>query len=876
MSRPASARSKRTAAPRARHGARKAREDADALVEYRRKRNFDATPEPAGAISKASRTSGQGVFVIQKHWASRLHYDLRLEIDGVMKSWAVPKGPSLDPRDKRMAVQVEDHPMDYNRFEGRIPAGHYGAGQVIVWDQGHWQAEGDPAQAWRDGKLKFTLSGHKLHGAWTLVRMSARGAEKQPPWLLIKERDDAARARDEYDVVDAEPDSVAHLSAAAEGRTVRSAAPAAAKTSTQARSKGAAAAASRGKRAALPAEFAPQLATLVERAPADPKDWLFELKFDGYRMLARLDKGRVKLFTRNGHDWTDKLPSLAAALKHLPLRSGWIDGEIVALGASGAPDFQALQNAFDGRRTAQVVFYVFDLPYAGGEDLRALPLTERRDRLQALLADVESPLLRFSEAFDAPPADLVTSACRIGFEGVIGKRRDSPYVSRRSADWIKLKCSHRQEFVIGGYTDPQGSREGLGSLLLGVHDAQGRLRYAGNVGTGFDVATLARIRKQLQALTCETSPFDGPVVGARGRSTKGWHWVRPQLLAEVSFAQWTREGRIRHAVFHGLRTDKKPEAIVREQPRAVEGETPRAGRTARPALPGGLRLSNPDRVIDASTGLTKLDLARHYAAVAPLIMPHLRGRPVAVMRAPQGVGGETFFQKHQERFLMEGIEQLDPRLDPGHGALMAVASPTGLMSAAQMNVIELHTWNARKDRIERPDRMTFDLDPGEGVAWERVQEAAELVRGLLAELGLPAFLKTSGGKGLHVVVPIKRLYDWDRVKALSHAVVLHLAATLPDRFAAKSGPRNRVGKIFADYLRNGRGATTVAAWSARARPGMGVSVPVGWDELPDLTSGAHWTVQTVQERFRVGNSPWDGYDAAAVSLASAFKVLGVT
>lgn len=866
MSKLASSRSARTAPAGRAHVAKVADDGADTLSVYRRKRDFDATPEPAGTTRKASRRATAPVFVIQKHWASRLHYDLRLEIDGVMKSWAVPKGPSLDPRDKRMAVQVEDHPMDYNRFEGRIPAGHYGAGQVIVWDQGHWQPDGDPAQGWREGKLKFMLSGHKLQGAWTLVRMSGRGAEKQPPWLLIKERDDAARARDDYSVVDAEPDSVAHQGPADEGRGKRSAAPSKAKPRTKA---------PRGQRVALPAELAPQLATLVERAPADPKDWLFELKFDGYRMLARLDKGRVKLLTRNGHDWSDKLPALTAALKTLPLRSGWLDGEIVALGASGAPDFQALQNAFDGRRTAQVVFYLFDLPYADGEDLRALPLTERRERLRGVLSQVKTALLRFSEAFDAPPADLVTSACRIGFEGVIGKRRDSTYVSRRSADWIKLKCSHRQEFVIGGYTDPQGSREGLGSLLLGVHDAKGRLRYAGNVGTGFDAATLTRIRKQLQTLASETSPFDGPVVAARGRSTKGWHWVRPQLLAEVSFAQWTREGRIRHAVFHGLRSDKKPEAIVREQPRAVEGDAPRGGRTARPALPGGLRLSNPDRVIDTSTGLTKLDLARHYATVAPLIMPHLHDRPVAVLRAPQGVGGEAFFQKHQERFVMEGIEQLDPRLDPGHGALMAVANPTGLMSAAQMNVIELHTWNARKDRIERPDRMTFDLDPGEGVAWGRVQEAAELVRGLLAELGLPAFLKTSGGKGLHVVVPIKRLYGWDRVKGLSHAVVLHLAATLPDRFAAKSGPRNRVGKIFADYLRNGRGATTVAAWSARARPGMGVSVPVRWSELPELTSGAHWTVQTVQERFRIGNSPWDGYDAAAVSLAAAFKALGV-
>ncbi|MBN9410272.1 MAG: DNA ligase D [Burkholderiales bacterium] len=844
----------------------------DPLHAYRGKRDFTATPEPAGEGRARRRETPGLAFVIQKHWARRLHYDLRLEVGGVMKSWAVPKGPSLDPHDKRMAVQVEDHPIDYNQFEGTIPEGHYGAGKVIVWDRGEWLPVGDPVQGLREGKLKFHLRGHKLEGGWTLVRMHGRGKEKQPPWLLIKERDDAARPAADYDITVAEPSSVSARAASASRAASGSVAAAKAAGKGTARVR-------KGRSVLLPESLSPQLATLVDAPPAAGSDWIYELKFDGYRLLARVERDRARLFTRNGHDWTDKLPDLARAVARLPLKSGWIDGEIIAPGTDGAPDFQALQNAFDLTRTAGLVYYVFDLPFADGEDLRALPVVERRERLRSVVAKAPSQgPVRFSEDFEAPPRDLVTSACGIGFEGVIGKRRDAPYASRRNADWIKLKCSHRQEFVIGGYTDPQGSREGLGSLLLGVHDDKGKLRYAGNVGTGFSTETLAQITQALRALHTDASPFDGPVTATRGRmrSSRGVHWVKPQLLAEVSFAEWTREGRIRHSVFHGLRSDKKPRAIVREEPRHIEAATAAtARRTSRGALPEGMHLTHGDRVIDAEAGVTKLDLARHYAAVAPLILEHLRDRPVAMLRAPKGIGGELFFQKHQEKFLMQGIDQLDPSLDPGHGPLMAVAGAEGLLSAAQMNMIELHTWNALKDRIERPDRLTFDLDPGEGVAWPQMQEAAELVRCLLDELGLVPFLKTSGGKGLHVVVPIKRLYGWDEAKGFSQAVVQHLARMLPDRFVAKSGPRNRVGKIFVDYLRNGRGATTVAAWSARARPGMGVSVPVRWDELPDLTSGAHWRVVDVAPRMSIGNTPWKGYARSSRSLGTAMKALGL-
>ena len=904
----------------------------DPLAIYRAKRDFSRTSEPSGGGAPGAHARQ---FVIQKHWASRLHYDLRLELDGSMKSWAVPKGPSFDPKDKRMAVQVEDHPISYNSFEGQIPAGQYGAGRVIVWDKGYWLPTGDAADGYRAGKLKFELVGHKLQGHWTLVRMHGCGDEKQPPWLLIKEHDAFERPAADFSVVDALPDSVSALAPVTLKKETRSAgnvgAPASAATSAPATASAAGkSAASRstprraaaGSKAALPAELAPQLATLVDGPPAHPQDWIFELKFDGYRLLARVEKGKAQLFTRAGNDWTSKLPALAKAVAALPLRSGWIDGEILMIDAHGVPDFQALQNAFDGRSTQAIVYTVFDLPFLDGRDMRALPVTDRREQLHALVSGADQPLLRFSDAFEASPDDLVASACKIGFEGVIGKRRDSPYQSRRSGDWIKLKCSQRQEFVIGGYTDPQGSRTGIGSLLLGVHDADGALQYAGNVGTGFSQRTLAELVGMLGALEHADCPFAEP------RSIphkKGVHWVRPERLAEVSFAEWTASQHVRHAVFHGLRDDKPARSIVREQPQRVRdavagapasndaaapakksavplkklatkkkknaknpsgattdkdsddrAASPAPARASAPsALPAGsLRVSHPERVIDESTGFTKIDLVRFYALVAPLMMEHLASRPVALVRAPAGVDGELFFQKHEEKAQMPGIAQLDESLYLGHPSMLEVAAPEGLLSAAQMNVIEFHTWNALKDRIDRPDRMTFDLDPGEGLAWPLMQEAAQLVRVLLQELGLPAFLKTSGGKGLHVVVPIKRLHSWDTVKGFSQAVVEHLARAIPQRFVAKSGPKNRVGKIFVDYLRNGWGATTAAAWTARARPGMGISVPIAWHELADIGSGAHWTVATVDQRLATGNAPWNGYERAAVSLAAAMKKLG--
>jgi bifunctional non-homologous end joining protein LigD len=848
----------------------------NALKTYRDKRNFDITPEPAaGGVPNEQ----ERAFVIQKHWATRLHYDLRLELGGSMKSWAVPKGPSFDPGDKRMAVHVEDHPISYNSFEGVIPPKQYGAGKVIIWDKGEWIALEDPHKGLRDGKLKFELRGHKLHGHWTLVRIKGREAERQEPWLLIKEKDSYARPKSEFSVVDEMPDSVKQL-------PDRPAHPGAALQADTAAPAPASGPPLGARKAALPEALQPQLATLVDSPPEDAENWIYEIKFDGYRMLTRVEDGDLRLLTRNGNDWTAKLAQLARALKSMELPDGWYDGEIIMPGDRVPADFQALQSAFDSARTGDIVYYLFDLPFCAGYDLRDVPLLERRAVLERIVQRKPHPKVRFSAVFDASAQDVLASACRLGLEGVIGKRKNSAYVMRRSSDWVKLKCGQRQEFVIGGYTDPQGTRTGIGSLLLGVHDKDGTLRYAGNVGTGFNEQVLRELRRTLDSLQTNRSPF-----AADAEMPKKAHWVKPELVCEVAFGEWTRGNRIRHSVFHGLRTDKPPAAITREEPRhgAPVDKPARAARTdARAGGKAGkqqpqaplvklaptLRVSNPDRVIDPATGTTKVELVRYYALVAPLMMEHLRGRPVALVRAPTGIGGELFFQKHAERYRMPGIEQLDPAFFPGHPPMLEVATAEGLLSAAQMNVVEFHTWNGVKTAIGKPDRMTFDLDPGEGVQWRQMQEAAQLVRGFLTELGLAAFLKTSGGKGLHVVVPIRRQFDWDTVKDFSQAIVQYLARTIPQRFVAKSGAPNRVGKIFIDYLRNGYGATTASAWSARARPGLGISVPARWEELERLKGGDHWSVGTVHTRLDEGNSPWKDYEASRTGMAAAMKALG--
>lgn len=856
----------------------------DPLKVYKAKRNFAITSEPAegGEAAVDART-----FVIQKHWASRLHYDFRLELDGTMKSWAVPKGPSYDPKDKRMAVHVEDHPISYSSFEGTIPEKQYGAGKVIIWDKGTWDPVDDPHEGYEKGNLKFEMHGHKMQGKWALIRMKGKG-EKQEPWLLIKEKDELARPNTEFSVIDEMPDSVKSLPMPGEkkskGRNSAARKPATARTAAKAPAKAAAKTApgrarksaksampEEAVKAAMPASLSPELATLVDKPPSSPEDWIFEIKFDGYRMLARVEGKEVKLFTRNGHDWTHKLQSLHKALLKAKLPDGWYDGEIVVHDEKGKPNFGLLQMAFDGSNTADIVFFLFDAPYLDGYDLREVPLETRRAKLGEVLAQADSDAVRFSEEFGSDPDELVIAACKLGLEGVIGKRRTSRYVTRRSPDWIKLKCGLRQEFVIVGYTDPQGSRTGIGALLLGTHDDNGVLQYAGNVGTGFNDTTLRDLKKKLDALATDESPLPPKAVAGRKH-----HWVRPKLICEVSFAEWTSSGSVRHAVFQGLREDKPAKAISREKVRHVE-ESVTAGTEAvapQGKLPADFKITNGDRVIDARSGATKLDMVRYYALVGSLMMEHLKGRPVSLVRAPGGVGGELFFQKHAEVGKLPGMKQMDPELDLDHPPMLEVGNEKGILSAAQWNVIEFHTQNATGRAYEKPNRMVFDLDPGEGVEFDKIQEAAQLMHAFLDQLGLTSFLKTSGGKGLHVVVPLKPGLDWDTVKDFSKAIVQHLASELPDRFAFKSGPKNRVGKIFIDYLRNGRGATTACAWSARVRPGLGISVPLGWDELQTLKSGDQWNIKNAHTRLDRGNEPWSGYAKSAKTLTAAMKKMG--
>lgn len=874
------------------------------LEEYNRKRDFDATPEPSGSAKKKRASSKKAAhalqFCIQKHDASRLHYDFRLEIDGTLKSWAVPKGPSLDPAAKRLAVHVEDHPVEYATFEGSIPEGHYGAGDVIVWDRGVWTPLTDPAEAYAKGKLKFELQGEKLGGVWNLVKTHIPG--KQEQWFLIKHQDEFARPESDYDVVRELPDSVLSertlipkKRGSKTAATSRSPAPKPVKRKAvekvpAPRKKSAKAQLVGAEPGDIPDLIKPELATLVESAPEG--DWRYEIKFDGYRVMARVAEGNVQLFTRNGHDWTHKLPHQADAIAGLGLESAWLDGEMVVANDEGVPDFQALQNAFEAGRSGNIIYYLFDMPFLNGMDLREVPLEQRRAALSKVLERTDDEVLRYSEDFAEVPEVLLNSACQMKMEGLIGKRAGSPYLSRRSGDWIKLKCKRRQEFVVVGYTDPKGARSKFGALLLGLHDADsGELRYAGKVGTGFNEATLGTIYDQLTPLHGKKAAVVNPPTGFEA---KGVHWLKPVLLAEVAFAEITKDGSVRHAVFHGLRTDKPAESITEELPapapstdqtskpgQASDVPEARSENTPKPATPrkrakaskpvnaeegpresdaadtrtGKIRLTHPERVIDPTSGATKRDLADYYIRISEWLLPQLSQRPVALVRAPEGIGGELFFQKNADRLAIPGIETMGKEYT-GH-PVMLINNIEALIGAVQMSAMELHTWNAVAKNLERPDRFILDLDPDPALPWKTMVEATQLTLAVLDELGLKSFLKTSGGKGIHVVVPLTPKADWDAVKDFSHAIVKHIARLLPERFSAVAGPKNRIGKIFIDYLRNGLGATTICAYSVRTREGLPVSVPIYREELLEIKGANAWDIHTVHERLaELDSDPW--------------------
>ncbi len=836
-----------------------------ALTEYKRKRDFAKTPEPAGAPVHP-RASPKLSFVIQKHAARRLHYDFRLELDGVLKSWAVPKGPSADPGEKRLAVHVEDHPLEYGGFEGVIPEKQYGAGASMIWDRGSWAPlDADPQAAYAKGNLKFLLDGQKLHGKWVLVRMGGTHAGRNHEnWLLIKERDEAAMPGSGDAIVADNPSS------AATGRTIDEIAadrdriwgpngeerPVAARAGQPPRAVPARIAGA--KKGRMPADLRPLLAYAADQAPDGP-GWLHEIKYDGYRLLARVSDGKVRLSTRSGLDWTAKFPALATRLAELPVKSALIDGEIVHLQADGTTNFGHLQDAIATGRTETLVFYGFDLLHLDGWDLTGAPLEDRKAALASLVPPPADGGLRYSDHQIGRGPDFFRHACGYGLEGIVSKRRDSLYRPGRHDSWLKVKCASREEFVVIGFSDPAGGRRGLGALMLGYYDPQGELHYAGRVGTGFSDAQLVELRTQLDRL----APAKRPVKALpKGAVVKGVHWTEPALVAEIRYAGWTADAVLRHAAFMGLREDKDAKEVVRDMP-----SSPPASEPAKPApqrapvsiardgstVFEGVRLTHADRVLYPDNGITKLDLARYYADAADWTLPHLVHRPLSLLRAPTGVGGEHFFQKHAGASVPAAVT----RIEIDGEIHLAIEDLSGLLSLVQIGVLEIHPWGSTIDSLEQPDRVTFDLDPDEGLPWLRITEAALEIRDVLAGLGLQSFVKTTGGKGLHVVVPLTPRRDWDEIKGFTKAVADNMAAQHPQRYTANQSKRARQGRIYIDYLRNTRGATAVGAYSSRARQGATVSTPLAWSEVEAGLRPEAFTVGTVPSRLTsLKSDPW--------------------
>jgi len=864
------------------------------LREYNRKRDFARTPEPAGTTgARRARGTAKPSFVIQKHMARRPHYDFRLELDGVLKSWAVPKGPSLDPTVKRLAVHVEDHPVEYGGFEGVIPAGEYGGGTVMLWDRGWWEPYGDPAAGYKKGDFKFVLHGAKLHGRWVLVRLKRRDGERGDNWLLIKERDQAAEPGSgdaitqretrsvasgrEMDAIEHAADRVWSSKGGGETTTKR-----AGKSSKPAKPKPRAASAldpstiAGAKKLASPPALEPQLAKPADDPPLGD-DWLHEIKFDGYRILARLRDGKVRLDSRNGLDWTARFPEIADALAALPVKSAVLDGEVVHLSDGGVSSFGALQDALSSGRTGGLVYVAFDLPYLDGWDLRGAPLEARKAALRVLVETAaDAPLLRFSDHQVGRGREFFAAAGAHGLEGIVSKRRDAPYRAGRGPAWLKLKCLEREDFVVVGFTKPAGERVGFGALLVAYHDPKGKLVYAGRVGTGYADKQLAALRSRLAKLEHKRATVKLPA----GLSARGVHWVKPELVIEVGFSAWTTDRILRAASFVGVRDDKAPDEVVLD---------PAAGRSAKPApaagpavgrdgaaTVGGVRITHAERVVYPDRGITKLAVAEYYQTVADWILPHVARRPLSLLRYPEGITGERFFQKHPWGGLSDAITRIEIAEKDGPATYMMIEDVRGLLGLIQMGVLEIHPWGARADDPDKPDRLIFDLDPDEGLAWARVVEGALAVRQVLEHVGLTSFAKTTGGKGLHVVAPVKPTLDWDTAKEFCRAVVGKLAEAAPERFTATMSKAVRRGRIFIDYLRNARGATAVGAYSTRARPGATVSAPLTWDEVERGVRSDRFTIENLPARLDRRADPWADFAGTRQTVSrAALRLLGV-
>ena len=892
------------------------------LRTYNAKRDFSKTPEPRGAAAK-----GKGnQYVIQKHAATRLHYDLRLELDGVMLSWAVAKGPSLIPGEKRLAIHTEDHPIEYNKFEGTIPKGEYGGGTVMIWDRGRWFPDGDARKGMKKGHLDFRLEGEKLQGRWHLVRMKQRPGERQEAWLLIKSDDEAARGPNDPDILEERSESVVsgrsideiaaandkqwHSNRPAKVNKIFAAEPprsapaakaakTAAKTKTITRSRaakakpaakskakrktkdedlaGEAAAVPGARRAKLPEFVPPCLATLSSKAPDTP-DWVHEIKFDGYRIQAGIDHGKVSLKTRTGLDWTTKFPRIAGACAELASHRALLDGEVVSEKTDGVSDFSGLQDDLKTGRHDRLAYYVFDLLYLDGYDLTNSPLLARKDALRKVLSGLPADTaIRLSEQFEEDGSLLLKHACGLGLEGIISKRRDAPFRSGRVGDWLKTKCTSNQELVVAGFEPSTAATRTIRSLVLGYYQ-DGEFRYAGRVGSGLSEKSEDDLVRRLKALQADKPPFGKLPPEEKGRKVK---WVKPRLVVEVDFRGWTGSGLLRQASFKGVREDKPPEQVVKEMPKQIAQEPsnsaarartrsksevkpkseakPRASvRTIAKGKKGpefsGVTLSNPDRVYWTDVGLTKQGLAEYYTAVWDWMAPHFVGRPLSLVRCPEGAMTECFFQKHASAGLDAKYLRQIP--EKGNQHFIAAEDIRGLMALVQAGTLEIHLWGTTADEIDTCDRLVFDLDPGPEVEWSETIAGAREVRQRLGDMGLETFLKTTGGKGLHVVVPIEPT-DWDTAKGFAHQLSLDMARDAPDKYTANMAKKVRTKRIYVDYLRNGRGATAIAAYSTRARPGATVSTPISWSELGKLEAPNIYTALNLPQRLkRQRKDPW--------------------
>lgn len=803
------------------------------LDEYNRKRDFEKTVEPEG---KTEKSGNRLKFVVQHHIARREHFDLRLEWDGTLLSWAVPKGPSYNTRDKRLAVQTEDHPLEYMNFEGCIPKGEYGGGIVMLWDEGYWEPRMDVDEGLREGSLKFVLKGRRLKGKWALIRMKAKAGEALNNWLLLKEKDDYAKTAggiSEFTTSIRTGRTMEEIEEGADEKITRNPF----------------------------SKAGVQLAKLASSVP-EGGEWLYELKYDGYRILAYLEGNNARLITRNGYDKTNWFQDIASSLIDWAAgRAMVLDGEMVVTDAEGKTDFQALQNYIRNPKGKNLTYIVFDLLALDGEDLRGYRLLDRKEALEALMKDAPGNLY-YSRHIRGNGKECLLAACKANLEGIIGKKADSIYSGTRNGDWIKLKCHTRQEFVIGGYTLSNKKTSGVSSLLLGFYEGK-ELVYAGRAGTGLTVRIMKELETRFESIKREGAPFKQ---APKPRKNEKITWLEPELVAEIQFAGWTEDNLLRQASFKGLRTDKEPGSIKKEK---ADDEKLQEEQSPAKVLEGpvkannnsiiidGIKITNPNKVIFDDQGITKLDVVRYYAKVAERMMPYVGHRILSIVRCPKGISQSCFYKKHPGP-TNKGIVTMTILTGSGEQEeYFYLENAAGLIFEAQMSTLEFHTWGSRVDNLEKPDMMVFDLDPDEGMDLETVRQGVKDIKSVLEQLSLTSYLKTSGGKGYHVVVPFKPSVEWETFYNFARRIAEVMEQQWPDRYTSNVRKNKRANKIFIDWIRNGRGATSVAPYSIRARKGAQVSMPITWEELDTVAPDG---VNMADALSRIeGNDPWKDF-----------------